>query len=126
MKRLYLILLLLAGCQFESPIQIATATSQPEPAFIWGNSLASDGCEEYVQLVSEYDPASSLFRGYKPSPASLPIVQQALAVTTADSWGRKVVRLQFSRTGKQVMLRCGWGAQLPISEIEIYGFEPLR
>lgn len=110
----FLLLLTLLSCQ--SNEKLPANPERTELAIITGNRLASDGCEESVRI-----DAATASVTYKPTAATLPLIQQALATIPADQryQADKPVVIRFVETGRQVKLQCGWGTQLDVSEIEI-------
>ncbi|WP_420150340.1 hypothetical protein [Spirosoma sp.] len=107
------------SCQKEPVAQ--AGPERTEAAFIFENGLAYDGCEEMVRL--EADSLLNKFTGFKPSPATLPLVQQALKDVPSGQHGRAVM-IRFFETGNQVFLQCGWGSRQELPEIEVLEIKP--
>lgn len=102
------------SCQQDSP----AGPVRIEPAFIYANSIPTDGCEEHVRLDIPDSTATAV--SYKPTASSLPILQKALAdIQPNPTTFERAVTIRFTETGRQVDLMCGWGARQPMSEIEI-------
>ena len=95
------------------------SAERTELAIITGNSLASDGCEEFIRLDTGNSTVSPT--RYKPTPATLPLLQNALAaMTPAQRYqGERPVKIRFYETGRQVYIQCGWGSRLDVDEVEI-------
>ncbi len=112
---LCLLVALLLNCKTQSANNLGP--ERTEPAFIYANSLATDGCEEFVRLDHGNPSADAR---YKPTANSLPILQKAMASTPAGtSPYERSVTIRFAETGKQVPLQCGWGSRPEVGEIEI-------
>lgn len=107
----YLLIYQFVGCQTQTTPE--AKTERTESAYIVGNQVPFDGCEESVRLETTGSAAPIRF---KPTQASLPILQKALG---GDNQGEKPVKIRFRETGNQVELLCGWGAKPKVSEIEI-------
>lgn len=109
----------LLSCQTEPNVLTkAERAERSEAAYIFANNLAVDGCEEMIRLQA--DSLLNKFTGYKPTPATLPILQQALKdIPPNPSSLQRVATVRFIETGQQVHLECGWGARPEVPEIEI-------
>ena len=94
-----------------------------EDAYIADNSLIADGCEDNVELMMA-DSSGNPIR-YKPTPATLPIYQQALKkIPPAPNTFLRPVKVRFIETGHQVELLCGWGSKPKVDEIELLEIKP--
>ena len=111
----------LLNCQTDP--KTIPSRERTEAAFIFANGLVYDGCEEMIRLES--DSLLNKFTGFKPSPATLPLVQQALKdiPPNPSEYGRAVT-VRFFETGNQVFLQCGWGRRQEVSEIEVLEIRP--
>ncbi|QDK79316.1 hypothetical protein EXU85_12170 [Spirosoma sp. KCTC 42546] len=107
----YILMYQFVGCQTQTTPE--AKSERTESAYIVGNQIPFDGCEESVRLETS---ASATPIRYKPTSASLPILQKALG---NDNQGEKSVTIRFRETGNQVELLCGWGAKPKVGEIEI-------
>ncbi|GAB3981873.1 hypothetical protein GCM10028806_52410 [Spirosoma terrae] len=117
MRVLLLFLLTFAfSCQKDSPEGLGPIRT--EPAFIYENSVPTDGCEEHVRLDIPDSTATAV--SYKPTASSLPILQKALAdIQPNPTTFERAVTIRFAETGRQVDLMCGWGTRQQMNEIEI-------
>ncbi|GAB3884115.1 hypothetical protein [Spirosoma agri] len=114
-------LLLVGGLSCRNEKAADQEPSQTEPAFIYANNLASDGCEEFVRL-DHGNPSTDVM--YKPTVTSLPILQNALrTLPTGTGSLEHPVIIRFRETGNQVSLQCGWGSRPTIGEIEILSID---
>lgn len=111
--------MLLLSCQTEPNVLTESkGTERIEAAYILENGLAYDGCEEMIRLQA--DSLLNKFTGYKPTPATLPLLQQALKnLPPKPSSSLREATVRFIETGKQVNVQCGWGARPEVPEIEI-------
>lgn len=109
----------LLSCQTEpNAVTDLKRTERTEAAYLFANNLAVDGCEEMIRLQA--DSLLNKFTGYKPTPATLPILQQALKdIPPKPSSLQRAATVRFIETGNQVNLECGWGARPEVPEIEI-------
>lgn len=115
---------LMLSCQTEPNVVTESKSAErTEAAIIYANNLPADGCEEMIRLQA--DSLLNKFTGYKPTPATLPILQQALKdlPPTPSPYGRAAT-VRFVETGKQVVLQCGWGSRPEVPEIEILAITP--
>lgn len=84
-----------------------------ETAILFENGLAYDGCQEFIQLLSDTTQ-------YRPTTASLPILQRALMDIPLDTTTHTQTALvSFIETGQLATLQCGWGVTRRLPEIEI-------
>ncbi|MBD2702769.1 hypothetical protein IC229_19130 [Spirosoma sp. BT702] len=89
-----------------------------EAAYISDSSLIADGCEDHVRLEKTDSTGNGI--PYKPTDATLPIYQKALAtIPPKPNSNERNVTVRFIETGKQVKLLCGWGHTPSVAEIEI-------
>lgn len=124
--RLSLLLLLLTGCQFTSPLVIGgpDKPAQTSVAFIWPNQLATDGCAARIQLQGNLDPGTQPIN-LTPTPATQPLLVRALNTIPVDpSTHAQRVLIRFRPTGRTVSIACGWGAQVPAQEIDVQRISP--
>lgn len=116
---LLILVALLLNCQTEpNVVTKPTSAERTEAAHIFANGLAYDGCEEMIRL--DADSLLNKFTGYKPSPSTLPLVQQALKdIPPSSGQLGRAVTVRFFETGQQVKLECGWGSRPEVPEIEV-------
>lgn len=108
---LFFPLLFLPGCHQKSTQN--TDPNRTEAALLYENGLAYDGCAEHIQLLSD-----SLL--YRPTSATLPLLQKALAGTLSQPASRvRAVTIRFVNTGRQTSLECGWGRKSQVGELEV-------
>jgi hypothetical protein len=113
---LFILLATTLTCQMKTTTNLGP--ERTEPAFIYANNLAVDGCEEFVRL--DKGDSSSVDVMYKPTAASLPILQKALtSIPINVSSSERTVTIRFAETGQQVELQCGWASRPKVAEIEI-------
>ncbi len=109
--RLFLPLLFLIFQQCQPQTAKQTNQEQTGAGLVFENGLAYDGCAEHIQLLSD-----SLL--YRPTPASLPVLQRAL--TSGEPNKRSYpVTIRYKRTGQKTVLECGWGSRKEIDELEV-------
>ena len=98
-----LTLVILMGCH-DTATKTDIGPVRTGAAFIFDTSRFADGCEPYIGL----DPGNTGLMGtrYKPSPATLPIVQKFLASYRDSTTVR--ITVQFAETSNQVKIQCGW------------------
>lgn len=112
--RFYLLLVLiatLADCHTTG--SVSPHAEQTETALIFENGLAYDGCAEHIRLLSD-----SLL--YRPTAASLPVLQQALTDIPRQAGNtERVVTIRFVKTGQQATLECGWGRKTLVGELNV-------
>ncbi|WP_018621003.1 hypothetical protein [Spirosoma luteum] len=108
---LFFSLLILPGCQQESTQNEGPVRT--EAALIYENGLAYDGCAEHIQLLSD-----SLL--YRPTPATLPLLQKALTdIPRQPTSNGRAITIRFVNTGQQTTLECGWGKKSQVGELEV-------
>lgn len=94
-----------------------------EDAYIADNNLMADGCENNVQLTMNDSSGNPTI--YKPTPATLPVYLQALAmIPPVPNTILRAVKVRFTETGRQVELLCGWGQKPKVNEIDLLEVRP--
>lgn len=111
-----LLLIALMSCQSSQ-----NSTFGPEQtvlAYINDTSIYADGCELYIE--QERDSLTVPALQYKPSVATLYTVKRAqLAISPGQPMPTRIpVSIRFKKTGKQVVIHCGWVSPT-VAEIDV-------
>lgn len=121
-----LILSVLLGCHQETGV--SPDSERTMAAFIYDSRGIADGCEDHI-ISSTIDfnsaSSSSITIQYKPTSATLPLLQKALASIPATTISTEhPVMIRFRETGKKVVLLCGWVNKPQTPEIDILEITP--
>ncbi|GAB3954649.1 hypothetical protein GCM10028805_40480 [Spirosoma harenae] len=110
----YLLLVVLLSCQSNN--ETIVGPERTALAFIDNSTIYADGCEVNIQLDSGTLPNTG--SQYKPTAATLPLVERAISALAAKDSVRIPIKIRFMETANRSVIHCGWVSPT-VTEIKV-------
>ena len=111
---LYILLAILLGCQPNN--ENIVGPERTALAFIDNSTIYADGCELNIRLDSGTLPNTGT--QYKPTAATLPLVERAITDLAAKDSLRVSIKIRFLETTNRSIVHCGWVSPT-VTEIKV-------